>query len=968
MILGLLILIVVGKRYDTSGGPKDGVLNVHVVPHTHDDVGWLKTVDQYYTGLNASTIQNAKVHMIINSVVTSLQKNPDRKFTYVEQAFFQRWWRDADEEDREICRNLVKNGQLVFTNGGWCMHDEATPHYLDMIDQTTLGHRWLKDEFDYTVTTGWQLDPFGHSATQASLLSAEMGFDGLFFGRIDYQDRQLRQQSKSCEFIWDGSPSLGSTSAIFSGLTGEYGGNYGAPSGFNWQSPDEMMQDNPNLNNYNVGPRVEDWVHAAVKLGNWTRGKHVMFTMGSDFNYDNAEQWFYNMDKIIHYANKDGRVNSFYSDPETYTKAKIEEVKSGAVTFPTKKGDFFPYADGPHMFWTGYFTSRPAVKRYIRDASGYYQTARQILTSGNPDAIAGEVFQKLGEALGVAQHHDAVSGTEKQHVAFDYSWRIARGWNDAKNAVSDTLKTITNNAEGFFECPLANVSECAFTGGLQQDSFSVVIWNALGQSVTQLVEIPIKQTGAQVMDLNTNKAIEAQVIPVLAQVDNYGASANALPHVLVFEASLPAAGFNTYTITLSNKASAPYETRLLGRHHKLKTGDFQLSFTDGYLSGIKNTKNNMDLTGKQSFFWYNASAGFDQPSGAYIFRPNSSHEFPVSDSKPTLSQVSGDVVTEFRQVFNEWITQRIRVHGNSLQVRYTVGGIPIDDGLGKEIISRWDFGPIKNAFNGGSEFYTDANGREMLQRRTDYRDWPKFNETEPIAGNYYPCTTGMFIKDDSTTLTVLTDASQSCSSKAPGMIDYMVHRRLLADDHRGVGEPLNETEFTTPYTQKNSGGVHLGRPLIIRGNHFVTVEPTKTAASVWRPLQDQVFSAPRLFFTSTVPQVRSESFLNGELPANLQMITSEFTKSGFLLRIAHQFGLGEDAELSKPVNFDVSSIFKDTTEITELTLNGLRPKSAEKRFEWLPDQGHPWRKNEPNGDTYTFGPLQIRTFNVKFIH
>lgn len=66
------------------------------------------------------------------------------------------------------------------------MHDEAVVHYIDMIDQTTLGHRFLKQEFDQLPRIGWQIDPFGHSAVQAYLLGAEVHTSS-------YSDTQLEE-------------------------------------------------------------------------------------------------------------------------------------------------------------------------------------------------------------------------------------------------------------------------------------------------------------------------------------------------------------------------------------------------------------------------------------------------------------------------------------------------------------------------------------------------------------------------------------------------------------------------------------------------------------------------------------------------------------------------------------------------------------------------------------------------------
>lgn len=92
---------------------------------------------------------------------------------------------------------------------------------------------------------------------------------------------------------------------------------------------------------------------------------------------------------------QDGRVNALYSTPSIYTGAKYAANEE----WPLKSDDFFPwvslrlfidryrlhraqlwlwhkicrYADHPNAYWTGYFTSRPALKGYVRVMSGYYQ-------------------------------------------------------------------------------------------------------------------------------------------------------------------------------------------------------------------------------------------------------------------------------------------------------------------------------------------------------------------------------------------------------------------------------------------------------------------------------------------------------------------------------------------------------------------------------------------------------------------
>jgi alpha-mannosidase len=116
----------------------------------------LKTIDQYYYGANNS-IAHANVNSIISANILSLLDDQNRKFSYVEQAFFQRWVEEQSDEKLEQVRQLVASGQLEFINGGYSMHDEACPTFIDMLDNTHIGNRAIYEQFGVTPKTTWQI-------------------------------------------------------------------------------------------------------------------------------------------------------------------------------------------------------------------------------------------------------------------------------------------------------------------------------------------------------------------------------------------------------------------------------------------------------------------------------------------------------------------------------------------------------------------------------------------------------------------------------------------------------------------------------------------------------------------------------------------------------------------------------------------------------------------------------------------
>ncbi|CAG9577073.1 unnamed protein product [Danaus chrysippus] len=778
-----------------------------------------KPIVYYVFNISAKTsVSSANVQLIYHSVLSELLHDKRRKFTFSETAYFWRWWKEQRGTTRATFRSLVAEGRIQFAGGGWVQPDEATTDYLQLLDLYTWGLRKLNDTLGPCgkPKAGWQIDTYGHSREHTSLL-AQMGFDGLFIGRVDHKERESMMDEGRMEFMWRGSDVLGKMSDI---MTHTMFNLYNAPEGFcfDFLCNDEPVVDDPDSKVFNADKLVNNFISQIERQAKYYDHDTIMVTLGGDFTYQSAANWFMNIDKLINYVSSHpanmSDVNIFYSTPACYLKAIYLYGRRDKAVH-TEKGDHLPYGSDLNTYWTGFYTSRPSLKYLARRAHVFLQIVKQLTVISR----MGDFYELhlLRHAAALVLHHDAITGTSQQRVSDDFIRIISEAIDACSKKVSQFLSILTptwgasrrsKNHQQFVMCHQLNMSQCKFSE--TQESILLVVYNPLSVKTYSHVRLPAIALHYSIRDFNDDE-VEYQLVPLPAAIINLPGRSSTAIQELVFEAeNVPPLGFTSYHIS-------PIRDQLAESQFLKKSQDVEqdlINFisneyikitvdkTTGLLESFQHA-DGIKISLSQNFYFYSQTQQVLQ-SGAYSFRPEKEKPTPVTD-KVTFHTIRGPLVKEIRQRFNDWITQVVRLHRGEefVEIEWIVGPVPIGTDLGKEVVTIYQTNISNNDI-----FYTDSNSRQMI-KRSCWNESSITQQKKPVSSCYAPITSRICIEGNSSdAMCVLTDRTMGGVGRDGG-IEIMVHRRLLTDDGFGLDESLNEEAY--------------GVGLVVRGKHRLYV-------------------------------------------------------------------------------------------------------------------------------------------------
>ncbi|XP_057661508.1 lysosomal alpha-mannosidase-like [Diorhabda carinulata] len=929
-------------------------INVHLIPHSHDDVGWLKTVEDYFYGEH-NDIQNIGVQYVLDSILQALDQDASRRYIQVETAYFWKWWKLQSDDKRQRFKNFVENGRIEMIGGGWSMNDEACTSYQSIINQFTWGLRILNDTLGECgrPKIGWQIDPFGHSREQASIFK-QMGYDAVFFTRLSTDERNARKLTKDLEFMWNSNDNF-ENSEIFTSIMD----SYYAPNDFCWdylQCSSDAINDDPDSFDYNLDKKVEEFSEKILNYSSYFRTNNILFAMGGDFQYQAAEINYLNMDKLIKGFKNNENYNVFYSTPSCYVQA----VKSQKPSLTSSSEDFFPYNENNHTYWAGYFTSRSTLKRFERIGNNILQAAQQLNAFAKmSNIITGEKaennLRSLRETVGTMQHHDAITGTEKERVAKDYARILTDGIHQTELSIGNILSNLLKINDSsdtinlpFSTCLLTNISVC---DNSMKDKVLIAIYNPLPKDVYYNLRLPVQNANYNFTGVDGDVSFEL-VDHMKYPLESPYRSSDV---ELVATDQIPPMGMKLYYLQKLDDTPSAIK-------HVLQTGfdPIKLEKQNSKLTFDPKTRKQYISVNKKSaeinqkYMYYNSHNGTADniTSGAYVFRPMTESEAQnAEDDNRSVYYLDSSRNSEIIEKINEYIIQtiRLRSEGDLDYVEYDWMIGPLDNktvdtvnGIGKEVIVRYSLG---SEYINDDVFYTDSNSRQLIKR---FRNNIKYNDTskEAVASNYYPVTS--IIALNGTGLSLVIDRSQGGTSLKSNEIELMLHRRTLKDDHKGVDESLEEMEF--------------GNYIVTRGQHYLIASTSnkkyQRLLALNKLTQPWVLVADATADDMKLENLKSNihfkwSRMNG-LPLNLNVLNFEPWKDDtFLLRIEHIFEKDEDEELSKPATLQLKSLFSPyvISSIQELNLGANAFIDAD---------------IEENNYKITLQPMEIRTFLVTF--
>ena len=200
------------------------------------------------------------------------------------------------------------------------------------------------------------------------------------------------KEKKSLAQVWRTSERNFGTRKDVLGVALDNEHSYCWPMGF-WADANYMIDTPINLKKGTPGYNFEERARAlyadAVKQFETEKTTQIMRPFGCDMAYVDAQVNYLIMDELLYVweelgLNKD--IKLVYSTPTKYYTA-LKKDNSGAMIekggWPVRKDDSFPVslkANGQSTFFTGYYSSRPAIKASLRKLTTSFHSMTRLLS------------------------------------------------------------------------------------------------------------------------------------------------------------------------------------------------------------------------------------------------------------------------------------------------------------------------------------------------------------------------------------------------------------------------------------------------------------------------------------------------------------------------------------------------------------------------------------------------------------